>query len=126
MALWISRRSALLALVAVLLMPVFARAAYESFNYRVTNTTKSGANVYVYHRFGPAFHLTEVASGWVDPGGRISLKLPKTETTYELKAVFRKTGPGSAIVGTADIKWWLSASSSDRLAYENGRFVWKP
>ncbi len=124
--LWIPRRFLLLVFLAALLVPLVARAAYQSFTYRVTNTTKSGANVYIYHRFGPAFHLTEVASGWVDPGGRISLKLPKTDTTYELKAVFKKAGQGSATVGTADIKWWLSASSSDQLAYENGRFVWKP
>jgi hypothetical protein len=124
--LWNPRRFVLLLLVAVLVVPPVARAAYETLNYRVTNTTKNGAMVYVYHRFGPAFHLTEVASGWVDPGKKISLKLPKTDTTYELKAVFKKTDQGSATVGTAEIKWWLSASSSDQLAYENGRFVWKP
>ncbi len=122
----IPRRFLLLVFVGVLLAPSVTLAAYETLNYRVTNTTKNGANVYIYHRFGPAFHLTEVASGWVDPGGRISLKLPKTDTTYELKAVFKKAGQGSATVGTAEIKWWLSASSSDQLAYENGRFVWKP
>jgi hypothetical protein len=124
--LWIPRRFLLFAFIAALLVPSVSMAAYESFNYRVTNTTKNGAMVYVYHRFGPAFHLTEVASGWVDPGKKISLKLPKTDTTYELKAVFKKTDQGSATVGTAEIKWWLSASSSDQLAYENGRFVWKP
>lgn len=120
------RRFLPLVFVAALLAPSVALAAYQSFTYRVKNTTNNGANVYVYHRFAPAFHLTEVASGWVDPGGRISLKLPKTDTTYELKAVFKKAGQGSATVGTADIKWWLSASSSDQLAFENGRFVWKP
>ncbi len=124
--LWIPRRFLLFVFIAALVAPAVALAAYQSFTYRVKNTTNSGANVYIYHRFAPAFHLTEVASGWVDPGGRIGLKLPKTDTSYELKAVFKKAGPGSATVGIAEIKWWLSASSSDQLAYENGRFVWKP
>jgi hypothetical protein len=122
------RAFVLLACCAALAVPPAPAKSsiYESFNYWVTNQTNNGAVVRIYHRFAPAFHLTLVASGWVNPGGRISLRLPKQETTYELEAIFKKGGESSADIGSVTTKWWLTNGSKDRLVNENGRFYWKP
>jgi hypothetical protein len=74
----------------------------------------------------PAFHLTRVGGGWVVPGGRLVVRLPKGETTYELEAAFKKAGPDSPTIGKASVKWWLKDGSRDRLVSEGGNFYWKP
>jgi hypothetical protein len=67
-----------------------------------------------------------VGGGWVAPGGRLVVRLPKGETTYELEATFKKAGPDSPTIGKASVKWWLKDGSRDRLVNEGGNFYWKP
>jgi hypothetical protein len=125
-----------LLLAAALTLPALAQtteasrpitgSVYQSWNYLVVNQTQNGAEVSIYHRFAPAFHLTRVGGGWVVPGGRLVVRLPKGETTYELEAAFKKAGPDSPTIGKASVKWWLKDGSRDRLVSEGGNFYWKP
>jgi hypothetical protein len=106
--------------------PPITGSVYQAWNYLVVNQTQNVADVSIYHRFGPAFHLTRVGGGWVVPGGRLVVKLPKGETTYELEATFKKAGQDSPTIGKASVKWWLKDGSRDRLVNEGGNFYWKP
>jgi hypothetical protein len=106
--------------------PPIAGSVYQEWSYSVVNQTQNGAEVSIYHRFAPAFHLTRVGGGWVVPGGRIVVHLPKGKTTYELEATFKKAGQNSPTIGKASVTWWLQDGSRDRLVNEGGNFYWKP
>jgi len=91
-----------------------------AFEFQIRNQTRYGADVKLSRTLSR--HIERV-SRWIDAGQTIRVKMG-AETYYDLEAIFRKGGTGSAKVGEASVHWHLHQGSSARLIESNGRYSW--